>query len=66
MREYGVTVYVSEDGETVDIHKTVAASGSEEAAMWAQNLYENEYGKTVVGDIEVFPPGSDEAELFPV
>jgi hypothetical protein len=71
MREYSVVAYYYQEGESTenDPHKfteRVPASGAEGAALWTENHLRTEVGVTLTGDVEVYPPGKDEPELFPV
>lgn len=66
MKEYGVTCTYEEDGEPIVDSMMVEANSTEEAAGYVHNLMVNERGINLMGDIEVYPPGEDIPEIFPV
>lgn len=71
MEEYGVTAYYYEESDDPDndspqaFHDSVPANSADEAAEWTDNHLRTELGVEPIGDIEVYPPGEDEARLYP-
>ena len=65
MNEYGITYVYEEQGEKYTDSETVEANDADEAVAYLVNKFESR-DATLVGDLEVYAPGEDTPELYPV